>query len=211
MFELYEKQLTFDQNVIKLIIIYISGGKNYVSTGNAAEGKKNTKTFSNGTKDYSAKGKSFTRNNGDGQNRSKNGAYHKSDRSERTDRKPYSKPGEKRDFGSNNKGNGKSAGNKNFKPKFNNYGYGKDEDEAPKREFRSKNTKESKTKDLQQDKIDIQNRLEKEKKVMQKKNANKKAPAKHKPQAKAKRSNNIDWTREYENDSYDDDYLDSYL
>ena len=34
-------------------------------------------------------------------------------------------------------------------------------------------------------------------------------PAKH--TARPKRSGNIDWTREYENDSYDDDDLDMYL
>ena len=36
-----------------------------------------------------------------------------------------------------------------------------------------------------------------------------KQPAKH--QAKPKRAGNIDWTRAYENDSYDDDDLDMYL
>lgn len=108
--------------------------------------------------------------------------------------------------------NAKPSGNKNYKPRSNNYSYmNKEEEDAPRREFRSKSTKDTKPKEPQQEKIDIKNRLEKEKKVMQKKQENKKAAVKHKPQARPKRSNNIDWTREYENDSYDDDYLDSYL
>ena len=34
---------------------------------------------------------------------------------------------------------------------------------------------------------------------------------KPKTAAKPKRMNNIDWTREYENDSYDNDEMDAYL
>jgi hypothetical protein len=68
--------------------------------------------------------------------------------------------------------------------------------------------KETKIKEQQPDKMDIVKRLEKEKKVMQKKNEanNKKAKgANARPQVKVKRTNNIDWTKEYENDSFDDD------
>lgn len=139
-----------------------------MSTGYAADGKKNKKPFNNrkdGKKDFHS--------------------------------------------GSGNSG-GKFTGGKN-KPRSNHYEYGKKDEDSPKREFRSKSTKDSKPKEPKQEKIDIKNRLEKEKKVMQKKQEHKKTPAKHKVQARPKRSNNIDWTREYENDSYDDDSLDSYL
>ena len=62
--------------------------------------------------------------------------------------------------------------------------------------------------------MDVVKRLEKEKKAMQKKNNNQnslkgKANA-GRVQRPVKRSNNIDWTREYENDSYDDDDM-SYM
>ena len=72
----------------------------------------------------------------------------------------------------------------------------------------------SKMKEQQPDKMDIVKRLEKEKKAMQKKSSNQnslknKANA-GRMQRPVKRSNNIDWTREYENDSYDDDDM-SYM
>ena len=56
--------------------------------------------------------------------------------------------------------------------------------------------------------------MEKEKKAMKKKSSNQnslknKANA-GRMQRPVKRSNNIDWTREYENDSYDDDDM-SYM
>ena len=52
---------------------------------------------------------------------------------------------------------------------------------------------------------------EKEKKIMQKKKQdNKKNNQSQRHQVKVKRSNNIDWTREYENDSYDDDDMSYY-
>lgn len=67
--------------------------------------------------------------------------------------------------------------------------------------------KETKVKEQQPDKFEIINRLEKEKKVMKKKtDSNRKAKAQNaRPQVKVKRTNNIDWTKEYENDSFDDD------
>ena len=63
-----------------------------------------------------------------------------------------------------------------------------------------------KNKDTNPDKAGVINRLEKEKKVMKKKTETRKGKnASTKPQVRIKRTNNIDWTREYENDSYDDD------
>lgn len=87
----------------------------------------------------------------------------------------------------------------------------KDEDDKPVR--RTKQTKsDSKPKEQQSDKFEIINRLEKEKKAIKKKqNDNKKEVKPPKQQARPKRSGNIDWTREYENGSYDDDDLDMYL
>ena len=65
----------------------------------------------------------------------------------------------------------------------------------------------AKIKEQQPDKMDVVKRLEKEKKAMQKKsqNSNKNKANTGRVQRPVKRSNNIDWTREYENDSYDDD------
>lgn len=90
-------------------------------------------------------------------------------------------------------------------------GYYKDKDEdydnAGKREQKKLVApSRDKGKELQPDKSDIALRLEKEKKAMQKKKQeSKRGNQSPKPQKRVKRSNNIDWTREYENDSYDDD------
>ena len=66
-------------------------------------------------------------------------------------------------------------------------------------------------KEQQTEKIEIKNRLEKEKKAMKKKqDVSRKDNKAVKHQAKPKRSGNIDWTRAYENDSYDDDEFDMY-
>ncbi|RDU24259.1 hypothetical protein [Anaerosacchariphilus polymeriproducens] len=84
-------------------------------------------------------------------------------------------------------------------------------DDGKNEGFRSKSSgtvKETKVKEQQPDKFEIINRLEKEKKVMKKKidSNNRKAKSQNaRPQVKLKRTNNIDWTKEYENDSFDDD------
>ena len=110
--------------------------------------------------------------------------------------------------------NGGRPGNNTYKGGNGSRGYDKgfDKDSDDEREVRRKPVqKDSKPKEQQTDKIEIMNRLEKEKKAMKKKqSASQKdnRPARH--QARPKRSGNIDWTREYENDSYDDDDLDMY-
>lgn len=90
-------------------------------------------------------------------------------------------------------------------------GFDKDKDEdTPVR--RKPVARDNKPKEAQSEKMDVMNRLEKEKKAMKKKqleNRKDSKPVKH--QAKPKRSGNVDWTRAYENDSYDDDDLDMYL
>lgn len=121
-----------------------------------------------------------------------------------TEGKPYHKP---------------KDGARPYRPKFD-----KDEEESgykrggkgnEHRNSRSQASRESaKIKEQQPDKMDIVKRLEKEKKAMQKKNNNQNS-TKNKANAgrmqrPVKRSNNIDWTREYENDSYDDDDM-SYM
>lgn len=87
-----------------------------------------------------------------------------------------------------------------------------DDDYGKKHEVKRKApTSKDKIKDIQPDKADIAKRFEKEKKVMQKKKQDsKKNHQTQRPQMKAKRTNNIDWTREYENDSYDDDDMSYY-
>ena len=72
----------------------------------------------------------------------------------------------------------------------------------------------AKIKEQQPDKMDIVKRLEKEKKAIQKKsnnqNSSKNKANAGRVQRPVKRSNNIDWTKQYENDSYDDDEM-SYM
>ena len=84
-----------------------------------------------------------------------------------------------------------------------------DDDEVVRRPKQTK--ADAKPKEQQTEKIEIINRLEKEKKVIQKKSEIKKEVKAPKVQAKPKRVNNIDWTKEYENGSYDDDDLDMYF
>lgn len=111
-----------------------------------------------------------------------------------------------------NGGSFERKGNGGYSNSFNNRGFDKDKDEDAPVARRPKPKTDSKPKEPQMDKLDIMNRLEKEKKAMKKKHTesrNESRPARH--VAKPKRSGNIDWTREYENDSYDDDDLDMYL
>ena len=113
--------------------------------------------------------------------------------------------------------NGDNPGmNKPFKKKYGerNYGspYDKDEEETNVRnQKRQTSPKEGKVKEQQPDKFEIKNRIEKEKKAMQKKQSERKNSKPSRMQSRPKRTNNIDWTREYENGSYDDDELDMYL
>ena len=121
------------------------------------------------------------------------------------------------DKGYKDKGRNNSKPNYNKRPQgrngYSNFQKDKDDDYEPKK-FESKkrvSSNKDKIKEIQTDKADIAKRLEKEKKVMQKKKQdNKKNHQLQRPQTKVKRSNNIDWTREYENDSYDDDDMSYY-
>ncbi len=135
-------------------------------------------------------------NNENRQERSYNGEN-------RSDR-PYNRDGRQNQNRSFNSGRPKST-----------YTPDKDRDEdSVKRRSESKRSqdKDARYKEQQPDKIDIINRLEKEKKAMQKKEEEKKKSSRSaRAVSKPKRSNNIDWTREYENDSYDDDEMDMYL
>ncbi|MBQ2745724.1 MAG: hypothetical protein IJF37_08975 [Lachnospiraceae bacterium] len=112
----------------------------------------------------------------------------------------------------NNNGSFEKKSNGGYTNSFNNRGFDKDKDEDTPVVRRQKPKADSKPKEPQQDKFDIMSRLEKEKKAMKKKHTESRGdskPSRH--VAKPKRSGNIDWTREYENDSYDDDDLDMYL
>lgn len=107
------------------------------------------------------------------------------------------------------------AGNKPPKKKYNDRSYAnaydKDEDENIRPQKKQASSKEGKPKEQQPDRFEIINRIEKEKKAMQKKQAERKNSKPARIQNRPKRTNNIDWTREYENGSYDDDDLDIYL
>ena len=137
-------------------------------------------------------------NNGEYKPKNNNGEYKPRNNGEY---KPRSNDGTKRSYG--NGGYSNSA--------FNSRGFDKDKDEdTPVR--RQKPKTDNKPKEQQPDKFEIINRIEKEKKAMKKKHSESRGdsrPAKH--TVRPKRSGNIDWTREYENDSYDDDDLDMYL
>lgn len=105
----------------------------------------------------------------------------------------------------------RSGGKKEFRkgPGKGGQTYDKDSD-YEKKEFRKKpqasNRDKDKPKEQQPDKMEVVKRLEKEKKAMQKKNqGSKKKNQQARPQIRVKRTNNIDWTKEYENDSFDDD------
>lgn len=140
--------------------------------------------------------------------------------------------GEKKDFNPNRNGNSsgqkksfknndvksgsKFTGNKPYKKNndrnySNPYDKDSDEDSRPQRRQTAGKDRDNKIKEQQPDKIEIMNRIEKEKKAMQKKQAERRNARSVRPQARPKRTNNIDWTREYENGSYDDDDLDMYL
>ncbi len=131
------------------------------------------------------------------------------------------RPYQRRNNGTGGKPYNKSReGDKPYRPRFD-----KDKDEndykrgnsrtGEHRNVKSQAAKEvAKIKEQQPDKMDVVKRLEKEKKAMQKKsnnqNSSKNKEGAGRIQRPVKRSNNIDWTREYENDSYDDDDI-SYM
>jgi len=147
------------------------------------------------------------------------------------DKKDYrNNNGEKREYRGQNNTERKDYKKRdgNDRPNYNNNRFNKDDDDYGQsrgsrsgnnhgKDFRSRGNdskggmaslKETKVKEKQPDKLDIVMRLEKEKKAMQKKTEanNKKAKAANaRPQVKVKRTNNIDWTKEYENDSFDND------
>jgi hypothetical protein len=152
-----------------------------------------------------------TRSNNEGKDRGKN---FKS--GEKKDFKPNKNGGYKNSNKNNDsKTGGKFSGGKNFKKSDRSYKnpYDKDseEDSRPQRRQAASKDRDNKVKEQQPDKIDIINRIEKEKKAMQKKQAERRNSKPVRQQARPKRTNNIDWTREYENGSYDDDDLDMYL
>ncbi|MBQ2981379.1 MAG: hypothetical protein IJD58_04540 [Lachnospiraceae bacterium] len=133
-------------------------------------------------------------------------------RSDNGEYKPRSNSGEYKPRSGNGGGYSNNRNNGGYSNSgFGGRGFDKDKDEeTPVR--RSKPKTDSKPKEQQPDKFEIINRIEKEKKAMKKKHTESRGdqrPAKH--TARPKRSGNIDWTREYENDSYDDDDLDMYL
>ena len=144
-----------------------------------------------------------SRGNGEYKPRNNNGEY-----------KPRTNNGEYKPKSNNGGGYGSQRSYNNGGYSNNGFGgkvFDKDKDEeTPVR--RSKPKTDNKPREQQPDKFEIINRIEKEKKAMKKKHTesrNDQRPAKH--TARPKRSGNIDWTREYENDSYDDDDLDMYL
>lgn len=134
------------------------------------------------------------------------------------DREGYNKGGNRENNrGGSREDSGKGEKRKSgFRPRGGNQRYGnpydKDKDEDV-RVNRQKPAQRDAKKEQTPDKLEIMNRIEKEKKAIQKKQAesNRKGNKSARQQVRPKRSNNIDWTREYENDSYDDDDLDIYL
>ena len=167
---------------------------------------------SNGGEGRSREGKVFTVDNRKTVKKNVKGDY-KKNRSEegRTEKGNYKGGNKENNFnrsshGKSQNGGGRQYGNKGYNP------YDKDKDDDVRPNQRAKSSQRDSKKEQQPDKIEIMNRIQKEKKAIQKKQSeNRKNNKPVRPQAKPKRSNNIDWTREYENGSYDDDDLDMYL
>ena len=141
---------------------------------------------------------------------------------ERSYHKKGNQTGERGNF-RNGEGKSYQKPKDNAKPYRPRFDKDKDEEEGgykrggkgnDRRNAKSQISKETaKIKEQQPDKMDIVKRLEKEKKAMQKKNnqnSQKNKANTGRVQRPMKRSNNIDWTREYENDSYDDDDMSMY-
>lgn len=165
-----------------------------MATGNTMEERSSERK--------NAGGRSYQRrNNETGERGESSKSYNKPYNKQRNGDRPYQKRFDKDKDETDHKGNG-------YRGKDN----GRNGDY---RNSKSQPSREStKVKEQQPDKMDVVKRLEKEKKAMQKKNNNQnslkgKANA-GRVQRPVKRSNNIDWTREYENDSYDDDDM-SYM
>ena len=86
-------------------------------------------------------------------------------------------------------------------------GYNKDKDldnEGRAKQRQSSSRDSGKVKELQTDKFETINRLEREQKTIKKKEESKKKTEKQRPQQKVKRANNVNYTRAYENGMYDD-------
>ena len=185
-----------------------NSNENRPRNNRSVEGEKKEKRIY--TTDNRGTDKSRSNFKRDGQSRG-NGEY--KPRSNNGEFKPRSNNGEFKPRNNNNGGysSQKSYNNGGYSNSGFGKGFDKDKDEeTPVR--RSKPKTDTKPKEQQPDKFEIINRLEKEKKAMKKKHTESRGdqrPAKH--TARPKRSGNIDWTREYENDSYDDDDLDMYL
>lgn len=151
------------------------------------------------------------------ENRSTDRGQHREQQGERRaggKKDGFRKDGDRKE-GFRNKRDSRSGYSKDRGQRKGNGGYNPyDKDREDKRETRTKSSSASKEKVSQPDKVEIINRIEKEKKAMQKKMADRKNGSKNKanrPAARPKRTGNIDWTKAYENDSYDDDDFDIYL
>ena len=170
---------------------------------------------SNGGESRSREGKVYTVDNRNTVKKNVKGDYKKNNRNEegKTDKGKYKGGNRENNFSRHSHSNGKPQnnggkqyGNKGYNP------YDKDRDDDVRTNQKARSSQKDSKKEQQPDKIEIMNRIEKEKKAIQKKQAeNRKNNKSVRQQAKPKRSNNIDWTREYENGSYDDDDLDMYL
>lgn len=160
------------------------------------------------TNNYKKEGKSFSGANGKKEFRQGNGEKRNGEYKSRTDRN--AKNGEHRQNGGFRSGNNNSFRGGNGVRKGFDKGFDKDADEE--REVRRRPVaKDNKPKEQQSDKMEVKNRLEKEKKAIKKKqSASQKDGKSVKHQVRPKRSGNVDWTRAYENDSYDDDDFDMY-
>lgn len=171
-------------------------------------GRRTTVATGNTREERSSRGKNVSersyqrKNNGTGERGGFNKTYSKPYNKPKDGVKPYQKRFDK------DKDESDYRGNNGYRGKDN----GRNGEHRGSRPSASRET--TKIKEQQPDKMDIVKRLEKEKKAMQKKSSNQNS-AKNRANAgrvqrPVKRSNNIDWTKEYENDSYDDDDM-SYI
>lgn len=183
------------------------------------EGKRETKSYRDNRNSEGRDSKPYKKDLGDGSREQKE-RYRKNSGNNVKGNRDFKDGRDNRNGGNGQRRdsykNGEVSGaNKTYKRKAadRNFGdpYDKDDEDNVRPQKRQQVSKDNKVKEQQPDKIEIINRIEKEKKAMKKKQADRKNAKPARMQSRPKRSNNIDWTREYENGSYDDDDLDMYL
>ena len=178
-------------------------------TYNKSEGSynKSDRPYRKNERSYNKSDKPFNKSERSGNTSER--SYSRSDKPFNKGEKSFSKDGGNRPYNRDRKPN-------SYGRDMNKGGYGKDDDYEVNR-FSKGSGKDQRTsksssrdKEAQPDKAVAAKRLEKEKKAMRKKTQEGRRDKVNRLQPKKKRTNNIDWTRGYENGLYGDDDDDDY-